>query len=150
VPTTARDLLREHGLRVTAARVAVLDVLAARGHQSADEVAAAARDRIGSLSSQAVYHVLGTLTDTGLLRRIEPAGSAARYERRVGDNHHHLVCRGCGAVADVDCDEPGVLCIAPADTLGYLVDEAEVVFWGLCPACLEAEAVPSTTQRSRQ
>jgi Fe2+ or Zn2+ uptake regulation protein len=128
-------LLREHGLRVTKPRLAVLAVLAEGGHLEVDEVAERVRGRLDSVSTQAVYDVLGALARAGLARRIEPAGSPARYEARVGDNHHHVVCRGCGSVADVDCAVGGAPCLDPSNARGFEVDEAEVTFWGLCPAC---------------
>jgi Fur family transcriptional regulator, stress-responsive regulator len=131
--TSSANLLRDSHLRVTAARVAVLEVLAERSHLTTDDIAAGVRERIGSVSTQASYHVLDALTAAGLLRRIEVAGSAARYERRVGDNHHHLVCRSCGEVSDIDCRTT-----TPA---GYKIDEAEIVFWGTCPRCQTASAI---------
>ncbi|WP_448628083.1 Fur family transcriptional regulator [Geodermatophilus sp. URMC 64] len=127
--------LRAAGLRVTRPRLAVLEVLATHPHADADTVVTAARDAHPSLSPQAVYGVLKALVDGGLARRIEPAGAPALFELRVGDNHHHLVCRGCGLVADVDCAVGGAPCLTPSDTAGFVVDEAEVVFWGLCPRC---------------
>ncbi|HEX2704608.1 MAG TPA: Fur family transcriptional regulator [Candidatus Lustribacter sp.] len=140
---SAPELLRQHHLRVTAPRVAVLDVLGERSHLTTEEVAAAVRQRIGTLSMQAGYHVLDTLVAVGLLRRIEPAGSPARYERRVGDNHHHLVCRSCGIVVDVDCHRQDGRCLEPTDPHGFEVDEAEVVFWGRCPDCRPAGPTPN-------
>jgi Fe2+ or Zn2+ uptake regulation protein len=134
----AVGVLREAGLRVTATRAAVLMTLAAQPHASADEVLVGVRQRIGSASTQAVYNVLGALVAAQLVRRIEPAGSPARYEVRVGDNHHHVVCRRCGATGDVDCVVGRRPCLTPSETHGYLVDEAEVTFWGLCPACAQA------------
>jgi Fe2+ or Zn2+ uptake regulation protein len=131
---TARRL-RDAGLRVTAPRLAVLDVLAAYPHATADVVARLARAKIGKVSTQAVYDVLAACADVGLVRRIEPAGSPARFETRTGDNHHHLVCRSCGLTTDVDCAIGARPCLAPSDDAGYLLDEAEVVFWGLCPSC---------------
>jgi len=113
----------------------VLDVLAAHPHIDADTIATAARVVHPSISPQAVYGVLKALVGSGLARRIEPAGGPARYELRVGDNHHHLVCRACGAVADVDCVVGGAPCLAPSNTAGFVLDEAEVVFWGVCPDC---------------
>jgi len=133
--TTPAELLREHRLRVTAARVAVFEVLGERSHLTTEEVATAVRRRIGAVSMQAMYHVLNTLTSAGLLRRFELAGSAVRYERRVGDNHHHLVCRPCGEVTDVDCDVQDGPCVAPPERPGYQIDHADVVFWGVCPRC---------------
>jgi len=130
-----RARLRAAGLRVTAPRQAVLGVLGEHPHSTADAVASAARRRLGSVSTQAVYDVLAACVDAGLVRRIEPAGSAARYETRTGDNHHHVVCRSCGATADVDCVVGEAPCLRPSDTGGFVVDEAEVVFWGTCPSC---------------
>ena len=127
--------LRDAGLRITASRLAVLSAVTEGKHLTADQVAAAVRGRVGTISTQAVYDVLGALTKAGLTRRIEPAGSAARYETRVGDNHHHLVCRNCGAVSDVDCVVEEPPCVLPAESSGFAIDEAEVIFWGLCPAC---------------
>jgi Fur family transcriptional regulator, stress-responsive regulator len=132
--------LRSAGLRVTAPRRAVLATLAAHPHATADAVATAVRGELGSVSTQAVYDVLAACVDAGLVRRIEPAGSAARYETRTGDNHHHLVCRSCGRTADVDCVVDERPCLTPSDDHGFVVDEAEIVFWGLCPVC---RATPS-------
>jgi Fur family ferric uptake transcriptional regulator len=115
--------------------LAVLDVLRDGGHLEVDEIATRVRTRIDSVSTQAIYDVLGALSRAGLARRIEPAGSAARYEARVGDNHHHVVCRGCGTIADVDCALGDAPCLDPNNARGFEVDEAEVTFWGLCPAC---------------
>ncbi|MCB7137817.1 Fur family transcriptional regulator [Cellulosimicrobium marinum] len=129
--------LRGHGLRVTAARLAVLGAVDDQQHADADTVLRSVRDSLGSVSVQAVYDVLNTLTDKGLLRRIEPAGHPARYERRLGDNHHHVVCRRCGAVADVDCTVGHAPCLAPSGTGGFRIDTAEVTFWGLCPDCTD-------------
>jgi Fe2+ or Zn2+ uptake regulation protein len=134
------DLLRSRGLRVTRPRLTVLDVLAGGGHLEVDEIANAVRMRLDSVSTQAVYDVLGALSRAGLARRIEPAGSAARFEARVGDNHHHVVCRGCGVVADVDCATGAAPCLDPSSTQGFEVDEAEVTFWGLCPDCQRRRA----------
>lgn len=127
--------LREAGLRVTAPRLAVLAATAAGGHPTVGEVAARARERLGSVSLQAVYDVLRALDERGLVRRIEPMGHPARYEARVGDNHHHLVCRSCGAVADVECTVGRAPCLEPATNAGYVVDEADVTYWGMCPTC---------------
>ena len=135
-------VLRGAGLRVTSPRVAVLSEIRVGEHLTADQVAAAVRGRIGTISTQAVYDVLGALTRAGLLRRIEPAGSATRYETRVGDNHHHVVCRGCGAIADVDCAVGDPPCLAPSDAGGFVVDEAEITFWGMCPACQTVASEP--------
>jgi Fur family transcriptional regulator, stress-responsive regulator len=127
--------LRSAGLRVTAARLAVLDAARRGDHQTVEEITAAVRQRIGSVSTQAVYDVLAALARVGLVRRLEPAGSPARFETRVGDNHHHLVCRSCGTVVDVDCTIGHAPCLQPSATAGFLVDEADVTYWGLCPGC---------------
>jgi Fe2+ or Zn2+ uptake regulation protein len=129
------DILREAGLRVTAPRVAVLFEVTAGNHVTAEQVAAAVRDRDGTISTQAVYDVLGALARAGLVRKIEPAGSPARFETRVGDNHHHAVCRSCGTIVDVDCVVGEPPCMLPSDASGFVIDEAEVTFWGLCPKC---------------
>jgi len=130
------DLLRSHGLRVTRPRLAVLEVLTeSRRHLDVDEITAEVRGRLDSVSTQAIYDVLGALSRAGLARRIEPAGSPALFEARVGDNHHHLVCRGCGMIADVDCAVGDAPCLEPSQSRGFELDEAEVTFWGLCPDC---------------
>lgn len=129
------DVLRRHGLQVTAQRLAVLRVVTEHPHSTANEVDEAVRAEIGTVSRQAVYDVLGVLTDKGLVRRIQPAGSPARYEDRVGDNHHHLICRTCGQVVDVDCAVGETPCLTAAEDAGYEVDEAEVIYWGRCPTC---------------
>jgi Fur family ferric uptake transcriptional regulator len=129
------DRLRAAGLRVTSARVAILAAVRAGTHPGADEVARMVRDRVGHVTIQAVYEALGALTQAGLVRRIEPAGSPARYEGRVGDNHHHIVCRRCGAITDVDCVVGHAPCLEPAQSSGFVIDEAEVTFWGLCDQC---------------
>ena len=118
----------------------MLRVVADRPHCTTDEVATAVHDELGTVSRQAVYDSLRVLTDHGILRRIQPAGSVARYETRVGDNHHHVVCRTCGSVADVDCAVGEVPCLTADDAQGFEIDEAEVVYWGRCPTCLEAPA----------
>jgi Fur family ferric uptake transcriptional regulator len=145
-PTTA---LRDSGLRVTKQRVAVMHALADAPHSGADAVLARVRADVGQVSTQAVYDVLNTLTDRGLVRRIQPAGSSARYELRVGDNHHHVVCRRCGVVSDIDCAAGAAPCLEPhglADTSpGFVVDEAEVTYWGLCAACRDTTAPPDRT-----
>ena len=133
-----RELLREHGLRVTPQRLAVLRAVSGAPHTSADVVAETVRGEIGSISIQAVYDALAALTENGLLRRIEPAGSPARYEDRVGDNHHHLICRVCEQMVDVDCAAGGTPCLTAADDFGYEIDEAEVIYWGRCPECVAA------------
>jgi Fur family ferric uptake transcriptional regulator len=133
------DMLRSRGLRVTRPRVAVLEVLSTGGHHDVDEIATKVRCRLDSVSTQAVYDVLGALSRAGLARRIEPAGSPARYEGRTNDNHHHVVCRGCGEIADVDCVVGEAPCLDPSSAHGFVVDEAEVTFWGLCPTCQQAD-----------
>jgi Fe2+ or Zn2+ uptake regulation protein len=133
-------LLRSRGMRVTRPRIAVLEVLAGGGHLEVDEIATAVRARLESVSTQAVYDVLGALSRAGLARRIEPAGSPARFEARAGDNHHHVVCRACGAIADVDCATGSAPCLDPVGAGGFVVDEAEVTFWGLCPTCQQRKA----------
>lgn len=139
-----RTRLRDAGLRVTAPRVAVLNAVAANPHSDADEVAFEVREMLGSVSTQAVYDVLKACVSAGLLRRIEPAGSPARFEARTGDNHHHLVCRDCGRVVDVDCVVGDAPCLQPSDTHGFDIDEAEVVFWGRCDRCRStAPAAPA-------
>ena len=138
--------LREAGLRVTVPRVAVLSEIQAGQHMTADQVAAGVRIRVGAISTQAVYDVLGALTRAGLLRRIEPAGSPTRYETRVGDNHHHVVCRSCGTIADIDCVAGEPPCLSPAEAGGFIVDEAEVTFWGMCPTCQTISGVPMTKE----
>ncbi|MDF8263470.1 Fur family transcriptional regulator [Luteipulveratus flavus] len=130
-------LLRRSSLRVTAPRVAVLSELQGRPHSDVETISAAVRARLGSVSTQAVYDVLRALADAGLVRRIEPAGHPARYETRVADNHHHVVCRRCGAVDDVDCAIGSAPCLDASSPQGFTVDEAEVIYWGLCPRCQE-------------
>lgn len=136
--TDFRTRLRAAGLRVTGPRLAVLDAVTAHPHSDADTVAAAVREKLGSVSMQAIYDVLHACVRSGLLRRIEPAGSAALYEARIGDNHHHLVCRSCGTVVDIDCAVGSAPCLEPGHDHGFVIDEAEVVFWGLCPNCRRA------------
>jgi Fur family transcriptional regulator, stress-responsive regulator len=133
--STGAELLRQHGLRVTRPRLAVLEVLTQGGHLEVDDIARQVRGRIDSVSTQAVYDVLGALSRAGLARRIEPAGSPARFEARVGDNHHHIVCRSCGTIEDVDCVVGERPCLTPSTDNGFEVDEAEVTLWGLCPSC---------------
>ncbi|MEO5876355.1 MAG: Fur family transcriptional regulator [Streptosporangiaceae bacterium] len=132
--TTAQEL-RGVGLRVTAARVALLETVRAGDHLGVEAIAAGVRGRVGHISVQAVYEALHALTAAGLVRRIEPAGSPALFEGRVGDNHHHVVCRSCGFVADVDCAVGDAPCVSAADDRGFTIDEAEVIYWGLCPDC---------------
>jgi Fur family ferric uptake transcriptional regulator len=134
------SVLREHGLQVTAQRLAVLKAVSAQAHATADELAEDVRGRIGSVSRQAVYDTLGILVEKGVVRRIQPAGSPARYEDRVGDNHHHIVCRWCGRMVDVDCAIGDAPCLTAADGSSYEIDEAEVIYWGRCPECRAATA----------
>ena len=129
------QLLRDASLRATAPRIAVLAAVHRHPHADTDSLLRAARAQLPQVSHQAVYDVLRALTTAGLVRRIEPAGSVARYEVRVGDNHHHVVCRSCGAIEDVDCAVDAVPCLTASDDHGYLIDEAEVVYWGRCPDC---------------
>jgi Fe2+ or Zn2+ uptake regulation protein len=149
-PVDAGALLRRHGLTVTAQRLAVLRAVADGPHSTADGIAAAARVEIGAISRQAVYDALAALTDSGLLRRIQPAGSPARYERRVGDNHHHLVCRTCSRMVDVDCAVGDTPCLTAADDSGYEIDEAEVVYWGRCPECVSSEGTATEENDGRE
>jgi Fe2+ or Zn2+ uptake regulation protein len=131
----ATMLLQKHGMQITAQRLAVLSAVAARPHCTADDVAEEVRGRIGTISRQAVYDALAIMVEKRILRRIEPAGSAARFETRVGDNHHHLICRDCGITVDVDCAVGEAPCLQPAQTGGFEVEEAEVIFWGTCLKC---------------
>ncbi len=137
IPSTAAEL-RGAGLRVTAARVALLETVRAGDHLDVEALAARVRSRLGHVSVQAVYDALHALTAAGLIRRIEPAGSPARFEGRVMDNHHHIVCRSCGVLADVDCATGEAPCLTASDDHGFSIDEAEVVYWGLCPGCSTA------------
>jgi Fur family ferric uptake transcriptional regulator len=134
LPSIAEEL-RGAGLRVTAARVALLETVRSGDHLDAEAIAAGVRERVGHVSLQAVYEALHALAAAGLIRRIEPAGSPTRYEGRVMDNHHHVVCRSCGVVADVDCATGEAPCLTASDDHGFSIDEAEVVYWGLCPDC---------------
>ncbi|HSO04557.1 MAG TPA: Fur family transcriptional regulator [Candidatus Limnocylindrales bacterium] len=131
----AEGMVREASLRVTRPRVAVLTAVHAHPHADTDMIISVVREDLGEVSTQAVYDVLRALTSAGLVRRIEPAGSVARYESRVADNHHHLVCRSCGAIEDVDCAVGTAPCLTASDDHGFAIDEAEVTYWGLCPAC---------------
>jgi Fur family transcriptional regulator, stress-responsive regulator len=136
-PTTAEEL-RGAGLRVTAVRVALLETVRRGDHLDVEAITAGVRDRVGHVSLQAVYEALHALTAARLVRRLEPAGSPARYEGRVGDNHHHVACRSCGVVADVDCAVGEAPCLTASDDHGYSIDEAEVIYWGLCAECSTA------------
>jgi Fur family transcriptional regulator, stress-responsive regulator len=131
-------LLRRHGMQVTAQRLAVLRAVADRPHLAADDVYQVVRVGIGAISRQAVYDALAAFTERGLVRRIQPAGAPGRYENRVGDNHHHLICRTCDRMVDVDCAVGHAPCLTAADAAGFEIDEAEVVYWGRCPECLAA------------
>ena len=137
-PADLDAVLRRHGVKVTAQRLAVLRAVSDRPHGTADDVYNVVRPQIGAVSRRTVYDALAALTDRGLLRRIEPAGSPARYEDRVGDNHHHLICRACGQMVDVDCAVGETPCLTASDDAGYEIDEAEVIYWGRCPECAAA------------
>ncbi len=132
------QLLRQHGIPITAQRLAVLRAVSSRPHGTAEVIAEAVRSEIGAISRQAVYDALGLLTEKGLIRRIQPAGSAALYEDRVGDNHHHLICRKCGKTVDVEC----AVGETPANNHGFQIAEAEVIYWGICPDCFRAGTSP--------
>ena len=137
---TAAEELRGAGLRVTAVRVALLEAVRHGDHLGVEALAAGVRERVGHVSLQAVYEALNALAATGLVRRIQPAGSPARFEGRIGDNHHHVICRACGAVADVDCAVGDAPCLTASDDHGFEIDEAEVIYWGLCPDCSTARS----------
>ena len=141
--TDPANVLREQGIYVTAQRLAVLRVVGSQPHSIAEQVLQGVRDEIGSISRQSVYDTLNTLSDLGLLRRIQPMGSPARYETRTGDNHHHVICRVCARVEDVDCAVGKRPCLDASDACGFDIDEAEVVYWGRCPTCL---AKPESTK----
>ena len=147
------QVLRDADVRVTAQRIAVLGAVARRPHATADELHDDVRTVIGSISRQAVYDTLAVFVDKDLVRRIQPSGSAARYEDRVGDNHHHLICRACGDTFDVDCAVGNVPCLTAAEDHGFEIDEAEVIYWGRCPACRAAPTPtidPQTTHSEEQ
>ncbi len=143
-----QELLRENGVQVTAQRLALMRMVAEHPHATADELGDEVRSILGAISRQAVYDALGVLVDKNLVRRIQPSGSAARYENRVGDNHHHLICRGCRTMFDVDCATGEVPCLTADDDHGFEVDEAEVIYWGRCPECRKA-AMDATTDTAR-
>jgi Fur family ferric uptake transcriptional regulator len=151
--TDPADLLRQSGIQVTAQRLAVLRAVAGQPHIAADAVAETVRAEIGAISLQSVYDALGVLVAEGLIRRIQPAGSPARFEDRVGDNHHHLICRTCGRLVDVDCAVGSAPCLTAVDDMGYEIDEAEVAYWGRCPDCLaqsrESSSPDPPTRRRR-
>ena len=146
------QLLRGHGVQVTAQRLAIMRAVSSRPHSTADELTEDVRGRIGTISRQAVYDTLGVLVDKNLVRRIQPAGSSARFEDRVADNHHHLICRACGNTFDIDCAVGAVPCLTADDDHGFEIDEAEVIYWGRCPSCLNptppipAKPTPSKEQ----
>ena len=142
-PAEQVAILRRHGVQVTSQRLAVLRAVSRRPHATAGDIEMIARAQLGAISVQAVYDALATLTDRGIIRRIQPAESAARYEDRVGDNHHHVICRSCGQMADADCAMDYAPCLTAADASGFTIDEAEVTYWGRCPDCLAASAVGS-------
>ncbi len=145
------EVLRQHGVQATAQRLAVLRAVSAQPHVTADGAADIARIEIGAISRQAVYDALAVLVEKGLIRRIQPEGSAARYEDRVDDNHHHLICRLCGRLVDVDCAVGSAPCLTAANDMGYDIDEAEVAYWGRCPQCQddagEASRLETTVRR---
>ena len=146
MPTDPAALLRERGIQITAQRLAVFRAVTSQPHITADAVAEAVRAEIGAISLQSVYDALGILVSERLIRRIQPAGSPARYEHRVGDNHHHLICRICGRVVDVDCAVGAAPCLTASDDRGYEIDEAEVAYWGRCPDCVAAGRTTSARQ----
>ena len=143
-------LLRRHGLQVTPQRLAVLRAVSTRPHSTADDIDKLVRAEIGAVSRQAVYDALGILTEKGVLRRIQPARSPARYEDRVGDNHHHLICRSCNRMVDVDCAVGYTPCLTAAEDAGYEVDEAEVIYWGRCPECAGSHQKKRTREEKRR
>jgi Fur family ferric uptake transcriptional regulator len=147
---TALKALRQAGLRVTNPRRAALAWLTDHPHSTVDSIGAGVREQLGTVSTQAVYDVLNVCADAGLLRRIEPAGHPARFERRVGDNHHHVVCRRCGRAEDVDCVIGARPCLTPSDEQGFAIEEAEVVFWGLCPGCVSDERPQHEAHRHKE
>ena len=147
---TSDALLRRHGMHVTAQRLAVMRAVSEQPHSTADDIFTVVRAEIGAISRQAVYDALAALTDKGLFRRIQPAGSSARYENRVDDNHHHLICRTCSRMVDVDCAVGDTPCLTAADDSGYEIDEAEVVYWGRCPDCLATKSNEPSQQNSEE
>jgi Fur family ferric uptake transcriptional regulator len=149
VATDPAELLRQRGIQITAQRLAVFRAVTSDPHITADAVAEAVRKEIGAISLQSVYDCLGVLVGEGLIRRIQPAGSPARFEDRVGDNHHHLICRTCGRMVDVDCAVGDAPCLTASDNRGYEIDEAEVVYWGRCPGCAR-RASPTRRPRGRK
>jgi Fur family ferric uptake transcriptional regulator len=141
------DLLRSAGLRITATRLAVLETLSSSPHADTDTIIRGAHSKLGTVSPQAIYNVLAAFVGAELIRRIEPAGSVALYELRVSDNHHHVVCRKCGTAQDVDCAIGKRPCLTPSDAHGYLLDEAEVTYWGICPTCQPAMSSSVSSHR---
>jgi Fe2+ or Zn2+ uptake regulation protein len=144
------DLLRQRGIRVTAQRLAVMRAVAGRPHLTADEASEAVKAELGAISIQSVYDTLDVLVTEGLIRRIQPAGSSARFEDRVGDNHHHLICRVCGNLVDVECAAGAAPCLSASDDKGYEIDEAEVAYWGRCPDCVAQDRTSSKTALTRR
>jgi Fur family ferric uptake transcriptional regulator len=138
MPRDPAQQLRQHGLQVTAQRIAVLRAVSRRPHCTADDVAEEVRAEIGAISRQSVYDALGMLAEKGVIRRIRPAGSPALYEDRVGDNHHHLICRACGRTSDVDCAVGDAPCLNASAPAGYQIDDVEVIYWGICPECVSS------------
>jgi len=141
--STPTELLRTRGVQVTAQRLAVMRAVCANAHATADEICDVARSEIGAISRQSVYDALSLLTESGLVRRIQPVGSPARFEDRVGDNHHHVICRICGRVEDVDCSTGYAPCLEVVNALGFEIDEADVSYWGRCPDCLNQGIQPT-------
>ena len=144
------ELLRQRGIQVTAQRLAVLRAVACQPHVTADSVAESVRTEIGAISLQSVYDALSALATGGLIRRIQPAGSPARFEDRVGDNHHHLICRACGRMVDVDCAVGFTPCLTASEDKGYEIDEAEIVYWGRCPDCVRHASTKATARQARR
>ena len=143
------QLLRGRGVQVTAQRIAIMQAVGRRPHATADDLIDEVRSVIGTISRQAVYDTLGVLVEKGLIRRIQPAGSAARYEDRVGDNHHHLICRGCGTMFDIDCAVGAAPCLTAEDDHGFEIDEAEVIYWGHCPRCRKSREKDEKRQKQK-
>ena len=141
--------LKEHDLHVTAQRIAVLRAVSERPHSAANDIVDDVRREIGAISRQSVYDTLGLLTERDIIRRIQPAGSAARFEDRIGDNHHHLVCRSCDRLVDVDCAVGEMPCLVPVDSGNFIVDEAEVTYWGICPACQTPQSTIPRTPKEK-
>jgi Fur family ferric uptake transcriptional regulator len=146
--TDPASALRERGVQVTAQRLAVLRAVERHPHATADTVAVDVREQIGEISRQSVYDALGTLVDVGLLRRIQPVGSPARFEDRVDDNHHHLICRECGSLVDIDCAVGSAPCLTPKEDFGFQIDEAEVAYWGICPVCQMTQSQALRTEHA--